>query len=302
AYNEEKFVGGVIDTMPEFVDRIIIVDDASTDSTCKVVKSHTDSRMVLIKHENNQGVGAAIVTGYKKVFADSIDIAVVMAGDGQMSPDEMTKLLDPIVEKKTDYVKGNRLLAKDIIKKFPMLRLVGNAILTILTKISSGYWHIMDPQNGYTAVSRSVLERLDLESIYPGYGYCNDILVKLNVYNFRVMDVPTTPIYGNEKSGIRMLKYSITLSTLLLTRFFWRLWEKYVVLNFHPLILFYFMGMILSFLGMLIGLDILYHRIIIGAIAATSVVLCSLLLITGFQFLLFAMLFDMQYNESLRGG
>jgi len=301
AYNEERFIGKVIDTIPEFVDRIIVVDDASTDGTYKVAKSHANKKTIIIKHEKNEGVGAAIATGYKKALFDGMDITVVMAGDGQMSPDEMTKLLDPIVENKADYVKGNRLLAKDITKKFPKFRFVGNAILTLLTKISSGYWHIMDPQNGYAAVSKSVLETLDIESIYPRYGYCNDILVKLNVYNFRVMDVPTKPIYGEEESGINVLRYPATLSSLLLTRFFWRLWRKYVLLSFHPLVLFYLFGMILFPLGFLIGLEILYYRLVLGTIMGTTVILCALLIITGLQFLLFAMFFDMESSKPLRG-
>ena len=301
AYNEEKFIGKVIDTIPPYVDRIIVLDDGSTDNTYGVAKSHVDDRTLLIKHETNQGVGAAIVTGYNKALEENMDITAVMAGDAQMPPPELTRLLDPIVDNKADYVKGNRLLVRDATRKFPKFRFFGNAILTLITKISSGYWHIMDPQNGYTAVSKRVLETINWDKIYPGYGYCNDILVRLNVYNFRVMDVPTTPTYGKEKSGIRIGRYSSKLFLLLSSRFFWRLWRKYVLLSFHPLVFFYFFGIILLPLGFLIGLEILYYRLVLGTITGTTVVLCALLIITGLQFLLFAMFFDMESSKSLRG-
>lgn len=301
AYNEEKLIVRVMNTMPSYVDKIIVVDDASTDDTYKVAKSHADSRTVLIKHKKNQGVGAAIITGYKKALEEGMDIAAVMAGDAQMPPGELTKLLDPIVENKADYVKGNRLLVRDATKKFPKFRFFGNAILTFITKIASGYWHIMDPQNGYTAVSKRVLETINWDVIYPRYGYCNDILVRLNVYDFRVMDVPTTPTYGEEKSGIKMGRYTVRLSLLLISRFFKRLWRKHVLLDFHPLVFFYLFGMILFPLGCLIGLEILYYRLVLGTITGTTVVLCALLIITGLQFLLFAMFFDMESSKSLRG-
>lgn len=293
AYNEEKLISKTINTIPNFVDRIIVIDDKSKDNTTNIVKSlqKNNDRLILIKHDKNKGVGKAIKTGYKKALDLEIDITAVMAGDAQMDPDQLSKLLDPIIEKRADYTKGNRLLSRDL-KKMPKTRQRGNAVLTILTKVSSGYWNIMDPQNGYTAASKQVLETLVNEQIYLGYGYCNDILVKLNIYNFKVMDVVMPPKYGEEVSGIKLRKYVPKLSWLLLKQFFFRINKKYGGINFHPLLLFFYFGLLLFTSGVTLGAYLVYNRILIGEYSIGTVVLTSLLLTVGLQLLLFAMLFD----------
>ncbi|MFC2154745.1 glycosyltransferase family 2 protein [Candidatus Altiarchaeota archaeon] len=299
AYNEEALIEKTLTTIPEFVDHIYVVDDGSRDNTYEKASSVKDSRIILIRHEKNKGVGASIVSGYKKALDEGVDAVAVMAGDAQMSPEELEKVIRPIVDDEADYVKGNRLLVKDAVKKFPRFRFFGNAILTLLTKVASGYWEVMDPQNGYTAISKNALETLGLDGIYPRYGYCNDLLVRLNVFGFRVKDVSTTPIYGKEKSGIRIPTYLCTMSLLLLHRFLWRMGQKYIIRNFHPLVLFYFFGLILFPLGVLIALKLVWIRIMTGGgVAETSAVLSALLIISGLQLTLFAMFFDMQENTS----
>lgn len=178
-------------------------------------------------------------------------------------------------------------------------RTLGNVILTFLTKMASGYWHLMDPQNGYAAISKNALERLNLDSLYPRYGYCNDLLVKLNVYGFRVMDVIMPAKYGKEKSKIRYGNYIPKVSWLLLKDFFWRLKMKYIWLSFHPLVLFYILGFILVPIGVLGGLYSLYFKFILGDSLFIRGVLSLLVFIIGMQFLFFAMLFDMQANNCL---
>jgi hypothetical protein len=214
-----------------------------------------------------------------------------MAGDAQMDPNQLHKLLDPIIERKADYTKGNRLLSKDV-SKMPQIRKRGNAILTILTKVASGYWEIMDPQNGYTAASKRVLEILVNEDVYPRYGYCNDILVKLNIYNFKVADIIMPPQYGEEESGIRLRSYTPKMSLLLTKLFFHRINRKYGGVNFHPLFLFYYLGLTLMPIGLLLAVYILYFRIKTGSYSIGSITLDALLLLLGIQFLLFAFLFD----------
>jgi glycosyltransferase involved in cell wall biosynthesis len=295
AYNEEKLIRKTIATMPDYVDRIIIVDDASRDDTFNVAKSmyrKYGNKLKIIRHRTNQGVGGAIVTGYKKALREEADVVAVMAGDAQMAPENLYKLLDPIIEDRADYTKGNRLFSKEL-ERMPRRRRGGNALLTLLTKMASGYWDIIDPQNGYAAVSRRVLEIIDLDRIHKRYGYCNDILVKLNIYNFRVMDVVMPPVYGDEKSGIKIRSYTFKMSWLLLKSFFHRISKKYGGLRFHPLILFYFLGLILFLTGIVLGLDILIIRITGGFASDGTMILTSLLLIMGIQLLLFALLFDM---------
>ena len=205
AYKEEEFIGETLSGIPDYVDKIYTVDDASTDDTAEIIENfkNKDKRIIFIRHETNKGVGGAIVSGYKRALEDEIDITAVMAGDNQMDPEQLPNLLEPIIDGKADYTKGNRLLSPEYRRGMTKWRFLGNSLLTLLTKIGSGYWQLMDPQNGYTAISKSALERISLDSIYHWYGYCNDLLVRLNVYGFRVMDIVMPAKYGREKSGIQ---------------------------------------------------------------------------------------------------
>jgi len=300
AHNEELLILETLSSIPEFVDRIFVIDDFSRDATLEKARAYAeeDPRVTVIHHEKNRGVGAAIVTGYKAALEEDIDITAVMAGDNQMDPAFLPHLLDPVVDEKADYSMGNRLVDRDFRKGMSKWRFFGNSILTLLTKIASGYWQMVDPQNGYTAISRRALNTISLDSIYPGYGYCNDVLVRLNVYGFRVKNVPHPSRYGREKSGIRYSTYIFRLSRLLLKDFIWRLKMKYVVLGFHPLVFYYFFGAVFCMLGILGGGWALYYKFIQnGAIFLPAVV--SLLLIgLGAQGILFAMLFDMEMEKN----
>ncbi|MBM4338339.1 MAG: glycosyltransferase family 2 protein [Deltaproteobacteria bacterium] len=303
AYNEEKLIAKVLKTTPSFVDHIVVIDDASSDRTGEVIIAHQgeDSRITFIQHKANEGVGGGIVTGYKWARDHEIDISVVMAGDAQMDPIDLPRLLDPVVEGKTDYSKGNRLFTGKAWKVIPKTRYLGNGVLSFLTKIASGYWHVADSQSGYAAITLEALKTIDLDTIYKRYGMPNDLLVKLNVYNFRVQDVPVTPVYGiGERSGIKIYKVVFTLSFLLMKLFFWRLKEKYIIRDFHPLVLFYLLGLFLAPIGVGFGLYLLIYRLFIGPVAATSALFAAFFAISGLQSLFFAMWFDMEYNKELK--
>lgn len=247
AYNEETQITRVIDTMPAIVDCIIIVNDCSKDATSEMVRMHAEhasGRVALIEHEVNQGVGGAIATGYKWARDNKYDVAVVMAGDGQMAPEDLPAILDPVVDGEADYTKGNRLVTGEAFRKIPKIRFFGNSALSLFTKIASGYWHVADSQTGYTAINQKALRAIDWDAMYKRYGQPNDLLVKLNVANMRVVDVPIEPVYNiGEKSGIKVHKVIFTIGSLLVRLFFWRLKEKYVIRNFHPLVFFYAMGL-----------------------------------------------------------
>jgi len=303
AFNEEKLISKVLKTIPAFVDHIVVVDDASNDRTGEVVKSRQkeDSRIVYLRHQTNEGVGGTIATGYKWARDNEVSASVVMAGDAQMDPKDLPKLLDPVVNGEVDYSKGNRLFTGKAWRVIPKTRYLGNAILSFLTKIASGYWHVADSQSGYGAVNLEVLKTIDLDSIYKRYGMPNDFLVRLNVYHFRVRDVPVNPIYGiGERSNIRISKVIFTLSFLLLKLFLWRLKEKYVIRDFHPLVLFYLLGFVLTPIGVVFGCYLLVYRILTGPVAATSALLAAFFAISGLQSLFFAMWFDMEYNKKLK--
>jgi glycosyltransferase involved in cell wall biosynthesis len=300
AFDEERLITTTLRGIPGYVDRIIVVDDASRDATADVVRGF-DARVEVITHRSNRGVGAAIVSGYRRAIGERIDVVCVMAADGQMDPDDLETLVRAIATGECDYAKANRLFTGDAWGMIPKTRYIGNAILSFLTKIASGYWHVADSQSGYTAVNRETLQLLDLERIYPRYGFPNDMLVHLNVWNRRVRDYPSRPIYGvGERSGIRLRRVVPTISWLLVKGFFWRLREKYVIRDFHPLVLFYFLGLLLLVCGIVLGVVETALRIAGNQITAATIVLVALFVVSGLQLLLFAMWFDMESNKDLR--
>jgi glycosyltransferase involved in cell wall biosynthesis len=301
AYDEEELLATTIRGIPDFVDRIIVVDDASRDRTATVARDAGDSRLEVLTHAHNSGVGAAIVTGYQRAVAEGIDLACVMAADNQMDPSDLRKLALPVALGEVEYAKANRLTSGEAWRVIPRSRYLGNAVLSFLTKLASGYWHVADSQSGYTVASREILEQLDLDRIYPGYGFPNDMLVHLNVWNARVRDVPSRPVYGiGEQSGIKIRRVIPRISWLLLKGFFWRMREKYVIRDFHPLVFFYALGFLMTLLGLGLGIAEVVLRILGNAVSVGTVVLVALLLIFGSQFTLFAMWFDMESNKDLR--
>jgi glycosyltransferase involved in cell wall biosynthesis len=304
AYNEEKLIGRVLETMPDFVDLIIVVDDASTDQTLDIAASYREllgDRLVLLYHKENQGVGGAIVTGYQEALAREVAVVAVMAGDAQMDPNDLARLVAPVACGEAEYTKGNRLFRGESWRMIPHSRYLGNAVLSLLTKMASGYWHIADSQSGYTAIARVALERLALDSVYKRYGMPNDMLIKLNVENFRVRDVSVRPIYDiGEVSGIRLRKVIPMIAWLLLRGFGWRLKEKYIIRDFHPLVFFYCMGVTLLPAGSILGLYLVLYRLMVGTVATTTALFAAFLIISGLQSLFFAMFFDMEYNKDLK--
>lgn len=350
AYNEETQIGMVIESMPDFVDRIVIVNDGSKDNTAAVVKKYIEEdkhervvikkpkyeleetiynradrvllelraaeedkypkheiyndndtdRIVLITEENS-GVGAAIAMGYKWCRDHAIDCTAVMAGDGQMDPAELLGIVSPVVERGIDYVKGNRLshpAAKVIV---PQIRYFGNNVLSLMTKIASGYWSVSDTQTGYTAISLSALNRIPLYDIYPSYGCPNDILVKLNIANCTMLEVPIKPIYNvGEKSKMKILKVVPKILWLLIKCFFKRLWQKYLVDSFHPLFVMYFFGIIMGIVNIPVTIKIIVDVLILGGHVTIGWYITFLLLtLFSFQSLGFGMWMDMQANQKL---
>jgi glycosyltransferase involved in cell wall biosynthesis len=301
AHDEESLIATTLGGIPGFVDRIIVVDDGSTDATSERVGSFGDSRVELVVHDRNRGVGAAIVTGYKRALEEDIDVICVMAGDNQMDPDDLGALVRPVARGEVDYAKANRLFTGQAWELIPRTRYLGNAVLSMLTKIASGYWHVADSQSGYTAIGKDTLALVDLDRVYTYYGFPNDLLVHLNVVNARVRDFASRPVYGvGERSGIRYHKVAPRISWLLIKAFFWRLREKYVIRDFHPLVFFYAFGFLATLAGLVLGVVEIAYRIAGNAVSVGTVVLIALLLISGSQFTLFAMWFDMESNKDLR--
>jgi len=300
AYEEERLVGSTIRSIPAFVDRILVVDDGSSDAT-SVKAADADRRVEVIRHDKNMGVGSATVTGYRRALADEYEITCVMNADGQMDPEDLETLVRAIAGGDCDYAKANRLFTAQAWELIPRTRYIGNAVLSFLTKIASGYWHVADSQSGYTAINLQSLRLLERDRLYSRYGFPNDMLVHLNVWNRRVRDYPSRPIYGvGERSGIKLRKVIPTISWLLIKGFFWRMKQKYVIRDFHPLVLFYALGLLMFGLGVALGVTYTVLRLLGNVIPAATAVLVALLVISGLQLLLFAMWFDMESNKDLR--
>jgi len=218
-----------------------------------------------------------------------------------MAPEDMPALLDPVVEGKTDYSKGNRLFSGEAYKKIPKVRYFGNAFLSLFTKIASGYWHVADSQSGYTAINKKALKTIDWDQMYQWYGQPNDVLVRLNVNDFRVRDIPVTPVYDvGEKSGMKIRKVVFTIGWLLVRLFFWRMKEKYVIRDFHPLIFFYILGFFFSIVTIFLFIRMMYFWVLNGYIPPINALAAFFSFMSSSQFTLFAMWFDMETNKDLK--
>ncbi len=305
AYNEATQITRVLEAMPAFIDTVVVVDDASTDQTAATVQNHasSDSRVVLLRHDENRGCGGALVTGYRWAVDNRLDIAVRMDGDGQMNPDDLPALLDPIAEERADYAKGNRFFYGNAYNQMPPLRYFGIAFLSLLTKIVSGYWHVSDFQSGYTAINKKTLQTVEWDRMYQRYGQPNDLLILLNVHNFKVADVPVEPLYNiGERSGLKVKKVIFTISWLLFKRFFWRMKEKYIIKDFHPLIFFYLLGGIFGVATAALFARLFWIWYATGHIPPINALAAMFAFISASQFTLFAMWFDMEANKDLKAG
>lgn len=292
AYNEEAYIVGVLDGIPPFVDHVVVVDDASRDRTAAMVRESADPRVRLVEHAENQGVGAAMRTGYGLALELGADVVVKMDGDGQMDPRDVHRLLDALIDADAHYAKGNRFLEAGV-AGMPAVRLVGNTLLTFLTKLASGYWHIFDPQNGFTAIRAEALRTLDLSRVARGYFFENDMLVHLNVQRRRVVDVAMTARYPHTKTSLSVPRVAVTFPLLLLSRFRYRIYQKYVLRDFSPIALFLGLGLLLSGWGVVFGAAVWWHSIVYRKVATTGTVMLSALpLILGFQLILQAIVLD----------
>jgi glycosyltransferase involved in cell wall biosynthesis len=303
AHNEARQIKNIIDTMPNFVDAIVVVNDASTDNTSQVINACREGRddLFLIEHEQNQGCGGALITGYKWAVERDFDVVVRMDGDGQMNPDDLPALLDPVVEGRADYSKGNRLFTGEAFQKIPKIRYFGNGFLSLFTKIASGYWNIADSQSGYTVINKKGLHAIDWDLMYKRYGQPNDILVRLNVENLKVTDVPVEPVYNiGEKSGIKIPRVIFTIGWLLVKLFFWRMKEKYIIRDFHPLVFFYFLGFGFGVTTIALFLRMFWVWYLTAHIPAINALAAMFSFMSASQFTLFAMWFDMEANKDLK--
>lgn len=294
AYNEAKMISSVIDTMPPFVDHIIVVDDCSPDNTSEIVEQSSDPRVTLIRHEANQGVGGAIVTAHKKGIELGSDINVVMAGDAQMDPAFLPELLDPVTDGGFAFSKANRFYSPESFEGMPKHRIFGNIVLSFMTKLASGYWNLFDPQNGYTAVRTSELERVPLDHVSKRYSFENDMLIRLNIVQAPATDVPIPAVYGNEVSSIKLHKVIPELMSLLLVGGLRRFWYRYVLWSFSAIAMLSIIGITFLLFGLLVGIWMVVEIAHTGTATAATAMLVGLPIIVGTQMLVSALQLDIE--------
>lgn len=295
AYNAERTVRKVIGGVPPWVDRVIVVDDASRDNTLQELQSIVANNLVVLHHETNQGVGGATMTGFQRALDEGVKIAVKMDADGQMDPAYLPALLDAVTVQGYDYAKGNRFLHSAELSAMPRYRLFGNFVLTFLTKLTSGYWNVFDPQNGYLAIRREPLSRLNFERIAKRFFFENDVLIHLNILNYRVKDVPIPAIYGDEVSHLKVSRVLGSFPVYLFRRFWYRIYQKYVLRDFSPIAVFLFLGLLFFFWGLGFGFYTWWRSAATGEIATTGTVMLSVLpFLIGFQLLLQGVILDIQ--------
>jgi len=294
AHNEEKLIARAITAVPEFVDHIVVVDDASTDETATRAMSTGDPRVHLIEHETNAGVGGAIIDGHKLAVGLDADINVVMAGDAQMDPHYLPALLDPIVSANYGFTKANRFYSRQALTGMPTVRVLGNIVLSFATKLASGYWNLFDPQNGYTAITRESLSVIDLDRVARRYSFENDLLIWLGIAGVRAKDVPIPGVYGDEVSGMRLRKVVPEISRLLFMGFWRRIFLKYVLMSFSPIALLLFTGLFLCTFGLAVGIWALAVTPSGASPTAGTVLLAVGPLLVGINMLVHALSLDIQ--------
>lgn len=294
AHNESRLIGRVVTSAPSFVDHVIVVDDASADGTADVARSTDDARLEVVVLPENQGVGGAILAGHKRALELGADVSVVMAGDAQMDPDYLPALIDPIADGSAQFTKANRFYEYGSFDGMPRHRVLGNIVLSFFTKAASGYWGLFDPQNGYTAIHHSALERLPLQRIARRYDFENDLLIHLNILGVPARDVPIPARYGDEVSGMRLGRVAPALLMRLWRGFWHRIWRKYVLQSFSPVALLLFSGLGMLIFGMAVGVFIVANTLGPPEASAGTVVMCIGPLLSGVHLLIFAMFLDIQ--------
>ncbi|MBI2605098.1 MAG: glycosyltransferase family 2 protein [Deltaproteobacteria bacterium] len=278
------------------IERIYVVDDRCPDGTgAHVQESCRDPRVKVLFNPENRGVGGAMVTGYRAAIKDGASIVVKLDGDGQMDPRLIPKFLKPILDGKADYAKGNRFFVLESLKSMPLARLFGNAVLSFVNKLASGYWNVMDPTNGYTAIHVSALKLLPLDKIDARYFFESDMLFRLNTIRAVVEDVPMDAVYAGERSSLRIARVAALFPGKYFARFMKRVFYNYFLRDFNPGSIQLVTGLSMIVAGAWFGIEQWHSGAVAGSPATSgTVMLASLPVLLGFQLLLSALNFDIQ--------
>lgn len=296
SYKVRQHILGVISGIGDEVNKILVVDDACPEKTGAYVHEHCDDpRVEVLFHDVNMGVGGAVVTGYRRALEMGASVVVKVDGDGQMDTSRIPELVAPILDDFADYTKGNRFFEIDGLSAMPAIRLIGNSSLSLLSKLVSGYWDVMDPTNGYTAIRSAALARLPLGKLDHRYYFESDMLFRLGLIRAVVIDVPMPAIYGVEVSSLSVPRVMMRFPILSMQRFFKRIVYTYFLRDFHAASVEIVLGLLLLSFGIYTGLSFWFTAIEQRVFTSSgSVMLSALPIILGFQLLLSALNFDIQ--------
>ena len=293
AYKVADVIADVVYSIPPMIDHIIVVDDKCPQGSGKVVEAITDPRIIVIYHEHNQGVGGAVISGYRKAMDLGCDVVIKVDGDGQMDTKYMEFLIAPLLRDEADYTKGNRFADFRALRTMPKIRLLGNNVLSFIEKVFSGYWNIMDPTNGYTAIHNRILAKLDLTKISHRYFFESHMLLNLNLINAVIKDVPIPAKYGNENSSLSIGKVIIEFPPRLFCGFIKRIFLKYFIYDFNMASVYILFGLPIFLWGVTFG-AIEWINSYVNDVPATSgtIMLSALPIILSFEMLLQAISID----------
>lgn len=296
AYKVSQQICGVIEAIPSFVYKIIIVDDACPEATGdKVRDSFDDSRITVVKHSENQGVGGAMITGYLEAIKHRSEVIVKLDGDGQMDPRLIPSLIAPIIRGEADYVKGNRFFDIQKIREMPAIRIFGNLVLSFFSKASTGYWQIFDPNNGFTAIHHSALKLIPLEKVSNRYFFESDMLFRLNTSRAVVLDMPMDASYGVEKSNLSVTKALFEFPIKHLRNFIKRIIFSYYLRDFTLASLELPIGLALTLGGAIAAIYNWVHSANLQQPTPTgTLVLIMMAMLTGIQLILSFAAYDIQ--------
>jgi len=291
-YKASLYIQDVVNYLPDFIDNIIVVDDKCPENSSTIVKEN--NRVIVVSHSVNQGVGGAVVSGYKKALELNSDIVIKMDSDNQMDARYIEPLILPLVENRADYTKGNRFNDFKALKSMPKVRLFGNSILSFMVKVASGYWNIMDPTNGFTAINSKAIHGLDLDNIAKRYFFETDMLINLNLENCVVKDIAIPAKYGEEESNLSIKNVILTFPPKMLKGLLKRIFYKYYIYDFNMASIYLLVGLPMFFFGVFFG----SYRWIVAIIenienSTGTIMLAVLPIILGTQFILQAISIDM---------
>ena len=293
AYKVQNEILDVIRAVPKEVSKIFVIDDACPNNSGKVASESKDKRVEVIRNQSNLGVGGAMIVGYQRALKEDFDIIVKVDGDGQMDPVRIPKLIAPIIRGEADYTKGNRFDSLEDLEQMPKIRIFGNAVLSLMSKISSGYWNITDPTNGFTAIHKSVLERIHLGKLRKGWFFESDMLFRLSIIKAVIRDVPMPAKYGSEKSNLNIRKVIFEFPYRHAVNHLKRIFYSYYLREWSVASIELPLGLLLSIGGLVAGINFWIQSAATGVAATVGQVMLSAVpLILGFQLILAFLSYD----------